>query len=213
MRMNFFAFALVLLFSGFSQAAALELLPTFEPGISVVWEYDGVIPYPGNSDPFEFRVTMTPIVSPTNYKQMRWNLRNTQDQTLLLSNWKSFPADTKSSFVLSLAQDVSLLKLLPHLQAYQIVISPNESDIAYFISLDHLYQLYPKSFQDLTNPSSQLCGAEESKLPDIVKECTEWRDELSDYPCVSAKRIFEEAKICGPYSCQSEVPQLRYQWQ
>lgn len=201
--MKFAVLVFSFILSNFADAQPIELLPIMAPGLSVTWQYDTVIPYPGADEPFQWKLGMTPDVEPLIYKEMKWNLVNKKTGALLFKNWSSFSEVTARSVVFKVSQDKALYEFLPALENYQIIISPNEKDLKYFVSISNLFRQYPGQFQDLTNPSNKFCQVEKSKLPNADKECADWKIELESYnlPCNQTKKMYEDTKICGSYSC------------
>lgn len=196
--------ALILSFStsAFANSQPVELFPVMAPALSVIWQYDTVIPYSGADEPFQWKLGITPNVHPSSFKDMKWNLLNKKTGQLLLNNWETLPKAT-SSVVFKVSQDKALYNFLPELENYQIIISQNEKNISFFISISNLFKQYSAQFQDLTNPSNKYCRVEKSKLPDADKECADWKVELESYnlSCDQTKKMYEDTKICGSYIC------------
>lgn len=202
--MKFIVLISSFLASAFVNAQPVELLPVMAPGLSVTWQYDTVIPYPGAEEPFQWKLSITPNVEPSNYKKMKWNLVDKKTGTIYFKNWQSFAMINSYSVVFKVSQDKALYDFLPAVENYQIVLSPNEKDSKYFVSISNLFKQYPGQFQDQTNPSNRLCKVEKSKLPDVDKECADWKVQLESYnlSCSETKKMYADTKICGSYSCK-----------
>lgn len=180
-----------------------ELVPVMEAGLFVAFQYDSVIPAPGFENPFSWTLNITPTVSPSTFFSMKWNLLNVKTGKLLFPSWQLLPQDNPRSLHLVLAQDRALYDFFPAHKNYEVVISPNEKDVAYFVSMQNVCVNHPAQAQDLTNVNNRSCMVARSVLPDVDKECTDYRKEILDYgmECKVAKQLFEEAKICGVWTC------------
>jgi len=186
-----------------ANAQKQELQPVIEAGLYVGFQYDSVIPAPGFENPFSWTLNITPTVAPSTFSFMKWNLLNTKTGKLLFPTWQDLPKDNPNSLHFVFAQDRGLYDFLPVHRDYQIVISPNQKDVAYFVSMQNVCTNHPAQVQDLTNVHNRSCMVARSALPDADKECADYRSEIQAYglKCTQAKKMFEDAKICGTWIC------------
>ncbi len=185
-------------------ATEIELVPVMQAGLLVSWQYDSIIPIPGWEHPFSFRLAITPTIKPGNIPNRKWNLQNTKTGKLLFDKWRMLPSENPLSWVLMVSQDRVLFDLLPEIKSLKVLISPDEQKVEYFISLQNLYNLYPGQFMDLTDANNRSCRVDSTKLPDITKECDNYKKELlsSRISCEVAKELFEKTILCGTFSCK-----------
>lgn len=194
---------LIVLAAVAANAQRQELVPVIEAGLNVAFQYDSVIPVPGFENPFSWTLNITPTVAPSSFSSMKWNLLNVKTGKLLFPSWQQLPQDNPRSLHLVLGQDRALYEFFPSHKSYEVVISPNEKDVSYFISMQNVCTNHPAQVQDLTNSNNLSCMVPRAALPDADKECADYRKEVLGYgfECQTSKKLFEEAKICGVWTC------------